>query len=153
MNTSEEYFTRKLYPFQDGILSIVKKSGTPFYLTGGIALSRRWSAHRYSEDLDQFVDADPRYSAHVDALFLSLKDASRPSVDMNLIHNNALTLIGTTTFAPCHQAEAVRLVASGAFPAEKLVSHRYPLSRFTEGAGLALAGKALKCVFFPEGSI
>ncbi len=77
MNTSEEYFTKKLYPFQDGILSIVKKSGTPFYLTGGTALSRRWFAHRYSEDLDLFVDADPRYSAHVDALFMSLKDAEK----------------------------------------------------------------------------
>ena len=70
---------------------------------------------------------------------------------MNLIHYNALTLIGTTTFAPRHQAEAVRLVASGAFPAEKLVSHRFPLSRFAEGAELALEGRALKCVFFPEG--
>ena len=77
MNTSEEYFTKKLYPFQDGILSIVKKSGTPFYLTGGTALSRRWFGHRYSEDLDLFVDADPRYSAHVDALFMSLKNAER----------------------------------------------------------------------------
>jgi hypothetical protein len=28
----------------------------------------------------------------------------------------------------------------------------FPLSRFAEGAGLTLAGKALKCAFFPEGS-
>jgi hypothetical protein len=77
MNTSKEYFTEKLYPFQDGILNIVKKSGTPFYLTGGTALSRRWYAHRYSEDLDLFVDADPHYAAHVDVLFASLKDAEK----------------------------------------------------------------------------
>lgn len=44
------------------------------------------------------------------------KKASRPGVDMNLVYYHALTLIGTTTFAPRHQAEAVRLVASGAFP-------------------------------------
>lgn len=80
------------------------------------------------------------------------QDASRPGVDMNLVHYNALTLIGTTTFAPRHQAEAVRLVSSGAFPADKLVSHRLPLSRFEEGARLALEGKALKCVFFPQES-
>jgi hypothetical protein len=55
----------------------VKRSGTPFYLTGGTALSRRWFAHRYSEHLDLFVDADPRYPAHVDALFMSLKDAEK----------------------------------------------------------------------------
>jgi L-iditol 2-dehydrogenase len=79
-------------------------------------------------------------------------DQARPGVDMNRIHYQALTVIGTTTFAPRHQAEAVRLVASGGFPAGKLVTHRFPLSRFAEGAGLALAGKALKCVFFPGGA-
>jgi L-iditol 2-dehydrogenase len=40
------------------------------------------------------------------------KEASRPGVDMNLVHYNALTLIGTTTFAPRHKAEAVALAAS-----------------------------------------
>lgn len=80
MNTSEEYYREKLYPFQDGILSIVKRSATPFYLTGGTALSRRWFAHRYSEDLDFFVDSDPRYAAHVDAVFALLKEAEGTGV-------------------------------------------------------------------------
>jgi hypothetical protein len=75
MNTSGEYCRERLYPLQDGILSIVKRSGTPFYLTGGTALSRRWFAHRYSEDLDFFVDSDPRYAAHVDTVFALLKEA------------------------------------------------------------------------------
>jgi L-iditol 2-dehydrogenase len=79
---------------------------------------------------------------------LAEKD-STPGVDMNLVHYNALSLIGTTTFAPRHQAEALRIIASGSFPAGKLVSHRFPLSRFEEGARLALEGRALKCVFFP----
>ena len=78
---------------------------------------------------------------------------STPGVNMNLVHYNALTLIGTTTFAPRHQAEALRLLASGAFPAEHLVSHRFPLSRFVEGARLALEGRALKCVFLPEETV
>jgi L-iditol 2-dehydrogenase len=77
------------------------------------------------------------------------KEDSTPGVDMNLVHYNALTLIGTTTFAPRHQAEALRIIASGAFPAARLVSHRFPLSRFEEGARLALEGRALKCVFLP----
>ena len=75
MNTSERYCRERLYPFQDGILRHVKKSATPFYLTGGTALSRRWFAHRYSEDLDLFVDSDPRYADHVDAVFALLKEA------------------------------------------------------------------------------
>ena len=65
---SEEYFTKKLHPLQDGILDIVKRSGTPFYLTGGTALSRGRYGHRYSEDLDLFVDNDSSYSVHVDTL-------------------------------------------------------------------------------------
>jgi L-iditol 2-dehydrogenase len=56
------------------------------------------------------------------------KNASRPGVDMNLVHYYALTLFGTATFAPRHQAETVRLVASGAFPADRLMSHRLPLA-------------------------
>jgi L-iditol 2-dehydrogenase len=77
------------------------------------------------------------------------QEESRPGVDMNFVHYSALSLIGITTFAPRHQAEALKMVASGAFPAEKLVSHRLPLSRFEEGARLALEGRALKCVFLP----
>lgn len=81
------------------------------------------------------------------------KDDSKPGVDMNLIHYNALSLIGTTTFAPRHQAEALHIIASGQFPAGTLVSHRFPLSRFDEGARLALEGRALKCVFFPGDAV
>lgn len=80
------------------------------------------------------------------------KEDSKPGVDMNLVHYNALSLIGTTTFAPRHQAEALRMIASGSFPAAKLVSHRFPLARFEEGARLALEGRALKCVFVPGGA-
>ena len=75
MSTSDEYFTTKLYPLQDGILDIVKESGTPFYLTGGTALSRGRYGHRYSEDLDLFVDNDSSYSAYVDVLFSLFKSA------------------------------------------------------------------------------
>lgn len=77
MNTSAKFFTEKLYPFQDGILNLVKKSGTPFYLTGGTALARRWFAHRFSEDLDLFVHSDSDYAVHVDALFETLKSAEK----------------------------------------------------------------------------
>jgi L-iditol 2-dehydrogenase len=41
------------------------------------------------------------------------------------------------------------LLASGRIPGDKLVTHRFPLSDFVEGASLALEGKVLKAVFFP----
>ena len=77
------------------------------------------------------------------------KDNSKPGVDMNLIHYNGLHVIGTTTFAPKHNARALELIASGKVPADLLVTHRFPLEDFSEGAGLALAGKTLKAVFLP----
>lgn len=77
------------------------------------------------------------------------KDNSKPGVDMNTVHYNALHLIGTTTFAPRHQRIALHLMASGRIPADKLVTHRFPLSEFKKGATMALEGKTLKVVFFP----
>ena len=77
------------------------------------------------------------------------KGNSKPGVDMNIVHYNALHLIGTTTFAPRHQRIALRLMASGRIPADKLVTHRFPLTEFKKGATMALEGKTLKAVFFP----
>jgi len=77
------------------------------------------------------------------------KEDSRPGVDMNLVHYNALHVIGTTIFAPKHQRIALQLLTSGRIPADKLVTHRFPLSDFRTGALAALEGKVLKGVFFP----
>ncbi len=77
------------------------------------------------------------------------KDQSKPGVDMNLVHYNALHLIGTTIFAPRHYRLALKLVASGRIPVDKLVTHRFPLADFKTGATMALAGQVLKAVFTP----
>lgn len=77
------------------------------------------------------------------------KDRSKPGIDTNIVHYNALHLIGTTIFAPRHQRLAVKLVTSGRFPVDKLVTHRFPLADFVEGATMALEGKTLKAVFLP----
>jgi L-iditol 2-dehydrogenase len=77
------------------------------------------------------------------------KDDSKPPVDMNIVHYNALALIGTTTFAPRHYRLAVKLVASNRIPVDKLITHRLPLAEFQEGATMALEGKVLKAVFVP----
>jgi L-iditol 2-dehydrogenase len=76
------------------------------------------------------------------------KDDSKPGVDMNIIHYNGLHLIGTTIFSPRHYRLALKFVASGRIPVDKLVTHRFPLSEFKQGAMHALEGKALKAVFF-----
>lgn len=77
------------------------------------------------------------------------KDRSRSGIDMNLVHYNALHLIGTTIFAPGHNRLAMQLISSGRISAEKFISHIMPLTDFAAGAKLALDGKARKVVFVP----
>jgi len=77
------------------------------------------------------------------------KDNSKPSVDMNIVHYNALHLIGITAFGPRHQRQALQLLASGRIAGDKLVTHRFPLDDFVKGAHMALEGKVLKSVYLP----
>jgi len=77
------------------------------------------------------------------------KEDSKPGIDLNLVHYNALHVIGTTIFAPRHQRIALRLMATGRIPGDKLVTHRFPLAEFKRGATMALAGQVLKAVFLP----
>ncbi len=77
------------------------------------------------------------------------KGNSTPGIDMNLVHYRGLHIIGTTTFSPVHNHSALKLIQSGQVPAEKLISHVFPLNDFKKGAALALEGKVLKGVFVP----
>ena len=54
-----EYYTEVLYPIQDKVITEFRDS--PFYLTGGTALSRGYYNHRYSDDLDYFVNDHPDF--------------------------------------------------------------------------------------------
>jgi hypothetical protein len=77
MNLHEEHYIRNLYPFQDGILKLVNDAKTPFYLTGGTALSRFYFNHRYSDDLDFFVNQHDDFGLWVEKLFQLLDEGSR----------------------------------------------------------------------------
>ena len=67
------YYETKLYPMQDEVLKNLKSLGLPFYLTGGTALSRGYYNHRYSEDLDLFVNNDSDFLSHVEKALDFLK--------------------------------------------------------------------------------
>jgi len=41
----------------DKVLALIRRTDTAFYLTGGTALGRHYLHHRYSDDLDLFVNA------------------------------------------------------------------------------------------------
>jgi len=49
-----EHYYKVIYPIQDKVIQVFRD--TPFYLTGGTALSRGYYNHRFSDDLDYFVN-------------------------------------------------------------------------------------------------
>lgn len=69
------YYNEALYPEQDRVLSILKNCELPFYLTGGTAVSRGYLNHRYSDDLDLFVNNDASFQEHIEKAITSLEKA------------------------------------------------------------------------------
>ncbi|MCX7847572.1 MAG: alcohol dehydrogenase catalytic domain-containing protein [bacterium] len=108
---------------------------------------------------DVVITANPAPESQVQALEIARKggrvllfgglpaDRCRPGLNTNLIHYNALHVMGTTIFAPRHHGRALQLLASGRIPGDKLVTHRFPLSAFADGVKEATEGRALKVVF------
>jgi predicted nucleotidyltransferase component of viral defense system len=72
MILSSQYYEKSLYPLQDGVMNTISKCGVRFYLTGGTALSRGYYNHRYSDDLDFFVNNDDEYSNQIKEVFFFL---------------------------------------------------------------------------------
>jgi predicted nucleotidyltransferase component of viral defense system len=79
-----EYYIHKLYPLQDKVLRQIETLETSFYLTGDTALSRCYFHHRYSDDLDFFMNASPNFSDqgdriinHINKLGWNLKVGAR----------------------------------------------------------------------------
>ena len=66
------FYNDTLYPIQDKVLGIIQKSNSPFYLTGGTALSRFYFNHRYSDDLDFFVNQNPNFVLNADQIIATL---------------------------------------------------------------------------------
>ena len=56
-------------------MNIVSRCNARFYLTGGTALSRAYYNHRYSDDLDFFVNNDDSFLAQADEIIAKLNEA------------------------------------------------------------------------------
>jgi hypothetical protein len=61
-----------LYPFQDRVIQAINQADTGFYLTGGTAASRGYLQHRFSDDLDYFVNDDNRFGLWVERIIQML---------------------------------------------------------------------------------
>jgi len=77
MNEFEKYYREKLYPLQNGVLKVVADLKTPFFLSGGTALSRYYYNHRYSDDLDLFVNSEENYPSYIESVLSALTDPEK----------------------------------------------------------------------------
>ncbi len=60
-----DYYQKLLYPLQDKILDLISELELPFYLTGGTALSRFYLNHRYSDDIDLFINSNAEFRNYI----------------------------------------------------------------------------------------
>ena len=67
-----EYYLNQLYPLQDKALKSISKINEDFYLTGGTAISRIYLHHRYSDDLDLFVNQLTDFKTITDSIVTQL---------------------------------------------------------------------------------
>lgn len=77
-------YLNRLYPLQDRVLGIINAIDTGFYLTGGTATSRGYLNHRFSDDLDLFVNDDGRFELWADRVIYSLRQHASWKLDVGL---------------------------------------------------------------------
>ncbi len=72
MTNNPAFYFDVLYPFQDQVIAAINKVDTGFYLTEGTAASRGYLQHRFSDDLDYFVNDDDRFGLWVERIIQAL---------------------------------------------------------------------------------
>jgi L-iditol 2-dehydrogenase len=77
------------------------------------------------------------------------KDKPTVTVDSNLVHYRELTIVGANGSSPAHNAEALRLIATGAVPVADLITHRLPLESAIDAFGIVARGEAIKVTIEP----
>ena len=77
-----EFFLRRLYPMQETILARIASIETDFYLTDGTAASRGYLHHRFSDDLDFFVNDDERFNLWAQRLIQALAGSAEWRIDV-----------------------------------------------------------------------
>lgn len=60
-----DFYLNKVYPLQDEVLSLLSEQ-VNFYLAGGTAISRFHYEHRFSDDLDQFLNHSSDFQNQAD---------------------------------------------------------------------------------------
>ncbi|MBN2247047.1 MAG: nucleotidyl transferase AbiEii/AbiGii toxin family protein [Bacteroidales bacterium] len=69
-----DYYQNILYPLQDKVFGLLNALPVDFYLTGGTALSRAWLNHRYSDDLDFFLNGSDNFKIQTETVIRKLPE-------------------------------------------------------------------------------
>lgn len=77
------------------------------------------------------------------------KDNPALGIDGNLIHYRELKIIGSFGSTPRQFQQAEQLLVNELIPAEKIITHRLPLSAVNEGFGLMKRGECFKVILNP----
>ncbi len=77
------------------------------------------------------------------------KDDPIIALDANLVHYRELTVVGANGSSPAHNAEALRLIASGAVPVADLITHRLGLDDVLAAFDIVGRGEAIKVTIEP----
>lgn len=85
-------YAELLYPLQDRVLHLLAAEDTGFYLTGGTAASRGYLGHRYSDDLDLFVNDRPEYGLWVDRVIQALATSDLGTLEVTARHDRFTNL-------------------------------------------------------------
>jgi predicted nucleotidyltransferase component of viral defense system len=69
-----DYYQNILYPLQDKVFELLTALPVDFYLTGGTALSRAWLNHRYSDDLDFFLNGSDSFRIQTETVIKGIPE-------------------------------------------------------------------------------
>ena len=112
----EDYYINKLYPLQDMVLASIATVGSEFYLTGGTALGRFYLGHRYSDDLDFFVNDAADFKEQVnnvvtrlqkDGLSFDIGATSNSFARLNIERNGVYLKVDFVNDVPFHSGDIV----------------------------------------------
>lgn len=69
----KDYYQNILYPLQDRILELTSSLPVHFYITGGTVLSRVYLHHRFSDDIDFFLNNSETFKLQVEEVRAAIK--------------------------------------------------------------------------------
>ncbi|MDX1522347.1 MAG: nucleotidyl transferase AbiEii/AbiGii toxin family protein [Anaerolineae bacterium] len=88
----ESFYINRLYPLQDKILGQITALKIGFYLTGGTAASRGYLNHRFSDDLDLFVNDDDHFGLWSQRIIQALANNNDFAVNVLMIEDRFVRL-------------------------------------------------------------